>query len=92
MKLDSFITAPWNGDQKIVNEKAVEVTEKYVGADGIMTLKGMLDVMQECAHRHLAAVDLFLQIRNLTAHLLGRRAGFLQLGHQFLHAGDVLIQ
>ncbi len=58
MKLDSFITAPWNGDGQIVNEKTIEVSDKYVGADGTMTLKGMLDVMQECAHQHLGSVNL----------------------------------
>lgn len=61
MKLDSFITADWNVDEQIVNTKTVEVTDKYVGDDGIMTLKGMLDVMQECAHQHLAAVDLSVE-------------------------------
>ena len=61
MKLDSFITAPWNDDQQIVNEKTVEVTEKYVDDDSTMTLKGMLDVMQECAHQHLGAVDLSVE-------------------------------
>lgn len=58
MKLDSLITADWNGDEKIVNTDTVEITDKYVGEDGIMTLKGMLDVMQECAHKHLASVNL----------------------------------
>lgn len=61
MRLDSFITAPWGENQQIVNEKTVEVTDKYVGADGTMTLKGMLDVMQECAHQHLGAVDLTVE-------------------------------
>ncbi|MBR5774558.1 MAG: hypothetical protein IKY44_06885 [Clostridia bacterium] len=61
MKLDNLITAPWNGDQKLVNERTIEVTDKYVGADGVMTLKGMLDVMQECAHEHLAAVNLSVE-------------------------------
>lgn len=61
MKLDSLITAPWNGDAKIVNEKTLVLTEKYVNANGIMTLKGMLDVMQECAHEHLAAVNLSVE-------------------------------
>ena len=61
MKLDSFITAPWNGDPKIVLEKTFDVDEKYVDASGTMTLKGMLDVMQECAHAHLAAVNLSVE-------------------------------
>jgi len=61
MKLDSFITAPWNENPQIVNEKTVEVSEKYLDADGEMTLKGMLDVMQECAHRHLGAVGLSVE-------------------------------
>ncbi len=61
MKLDSLITAPWNDDEQIVNENTLEVTDKYVGTDGIMTLKGMLDVMQECAHKHLGAVNLSVE-------------------------------
>ena len=61
MKLDSLITAPWNENQQIVKEETVEVTDKYVGNDGIMTLKGMLDVMQECAHEHLSAVNLSVE-------------------------------
>lgn len=61
MKLDSFITAPWNSDPRIVLEKTVGVTDKYVDKSGKMTLKGMLDVMQECAHEHLAAVNLSVE-------------------------------
>ena len=61
MKLDSFITVPWGDNQQIVYENAVEVSDKYVGEDGVMTLKGMLDVMQECAHQHLGAVDLSVE-------------------------------
>lgn len=61
MKLDSLITAPWNNDPKTVLEKTVVVTDKYVDKSGTMTLKGMLDVMQECAHGHLAAVNLSVE-------------------------------
>ena len=61
MRLDKKITADWNADQQIVNEQDFVVTQEYVDADGVMTLKGMLDVMQQCAHKHLHSVNLSVE-------------------------------
>ncbi|MBR5271898.1 MAG: hypothetical protein IKU25_00665 [Clostridia bacterium] len=61
MRSDNFIVADWGGDERIVNENTLVVTEDYVGEDGRMSLKGMLDVMQQCAHKHLHAVNLSVE-------------------------------
>lgn len=61
MKSDKFALADWNADERIVNSNDVVVTQEYVGVDGVMNLKGMLDVMQQCAHKHLHCVNLSVE-------------------------------